>query len=178
LFGVTFALTVSRALFAFVFALGLRRRSIAVIIGCVVALVVLFRLDVHRDDAGLRFSTAPGIRYRLAEAALHTASEHPLFGVGPGRNAGELPWPRPEDPMTTMDAHCTPINVAATLGLPALACFLGLCIFVLVRARDSSGLRAALALALAAVLFDSFTVDVEDFRHLWLLFALVAPRRQ
>jgi hypothetical protein len=94
-----------------------------------------------------------------------TLVAHPWLGTGPGTSPGL----RDGQPF---DAHFTPLNVAATLGLPAL---LG---FVLVpiglwwrRARPTDLATWAM---LAGLALESLGHDIEDFRHVWVAFGLAA----
>src|SRR5205085_4727028 len=94
----------------------------------------------------------------------HTVMAHPLWGSGlnthPARSAGGQP----------ADTDLTPLNVAATLGLPALAAFTAMLVF-LWRARGQPLDRATWG-GLAGMAVDSLATDVEDFRHLWILLGL------
>src|SRR6185503_2044666 len=94
-----------------------------------------------------------------------TLVEDPLTGRGPGTSPGR----RGDAPF---DAHCTPLDVAATMGLPALFAFAALPIVL--RRRASVARARAEWSALLAIGVDALASDVEDFRHVWLLFGLVA----
>jgi hypothetical protein len=75
------------------------------------------------------------------------------------------------------DAHLTPLNVAATLGLPAL---LGLAIVVVAlwRARSRPTDLATWGM-LAGIGLDGLGQDAEDFRHVWVALGLAdASRRE
>ncbi len=58
-----------------------------------------------------RLSPAPSARALAAATSLETLGRHPLFGTGPGSSPGFRGF-------QPFDAHLTPLNVAATLGLP------------------------------------------------------------
>jgi O-antigen ligase len=98
-------------------------------------------------------------------SSLATLRERPLTGVGPGASPGRKDG-------APFDAHFTPLNVAATLGLPALVAFLA--IPVLLWRGRSRPTDLAVWGALAGMGLEALTGDVEDFRHLWMLFGLAA----
>ena len=117
----------------------------------------------------LRFPHGPSVRLQSVTSSFETLLLHPLFGSGigssPGRR-GSLPF----------DAHFTPLNVAATLGLPALA---GLVVLVacLWRARARPTDRALWGM-LAGMALDGIGEDIEDFRHLWVALGLADASRE
>jgi hypothetical protein len=182
LVGAAFAATLSRTwLAAALAALWLTTRGWKRTAGVTLLLLATLasvRLDLYRDAAGhVTVSTAPGVRWRLAEAALGSALAHPLVGVGPDAWPARIDWPRPGDPPTELSAHSTPLDVAARLGFPALLAFLLVCALALrdgSRATDDDPTRAVLYACLCALFFDALTTDAENFRHLWLLFGLAA----
>jgi hypothetical protein len=158
LFGAVLLLSLSRTLLAAAVGLVLleRPRWKWLIVPLAMAALASMYIDIH--------GAGPGIRWRIAESALRTIAQHPLFGVaGAPASAG---WPGAADPPLAWDAHSTPLDVAATLGLPALFAFAALLWTSLRRARG------LLAIAMVAMLFDAMTIDVEDFRHFWLLLGL------
>lgn len=174
---VTLALTLTRTLLAvpvgvLVWGALSRQRRWQALVGCALLLVTSLasvRLEVHG-------TAEPGIRWRIAASALSNIRARPLFGNGPAARAADADWPHEGDTPMEWDAHDTPLDVAATRGLPALL-FYGLAIGLLVRrarSRERTPLQLALLAVLAATLFDSLTIDIEDARHAWLLFALAA----
>ena len=112
------------------------------------------------DDASPRAQS-----FVTAWAALRA---HPWRGTGPGTSPGVVDG-------LPFDAHCTPLNVGATLGLPALAGF-ALVPFALWRARARPTDRATWGM-LAGLALDGLAQDVEDFRHLWIAFGLADAGR-
>ena len=62
----------------------------------------------------LKLREGPSVRLQSATTSLETLAAHPLFGSGLGSSPGRRG-------SLAFDAHLTPLNVAATLGLPALA---------------------------------------------------------
>ncbi len=177
--GLTVLLTTSRAILAFVLALAVRRATTparrrfaqvaaaALVLAMAALTVSNLRLDPTRPWEA-RLSPAPSARLLAAESSAGTFLRHPLVGSGPGTSPG---W-RGAMPF---DAHLTPLNVAATLGLPA---FLGLAVALVAlwraRARPTDlvtwGMLAGLAL-------DGLGQDVEDFRHVWVALGLADAGR-
>jgi hypothetical protein len=171
---VTVTLTFSRAILAFVLALVVRgadtrarRRRAALFAVLVVAAIVSLSafnlaLDPTRPLAA-RLLEEPSHRAQAFATATLTLRAHPWFGLGPGASPGRVDG-------QPFDAHCTPLNVAATLGLPALAGF-ALIPFALWRSRSRPLDRATWGM-LAGLALDGLGQDVEDFRHLWIAFGL------
>src|SRR6266571_5190697 len=176
---VAVLLTFSRAILGFGLATLIRRASTpgrrrlaaayaVASLGVVVGLsAVHLSLDPARPlDARLLDDASPRAQaFVTAWAALRA---HPWLGTGPGTS------PALKDGLP-FDAHCTPLNVAATLGLPALAGF-ALIPFALWRARGRPTDRATWGM-LAGLALDGLAQDVEDFRHLWIAFGLADAGR-
>ena len=97
----------------------------------------------------------------MASSAWRSLTHRPLIGVGPGGLAAFADG-------QPYEAHLTPLNVAAVLGLPALAGFLAIPL-LLWRARGQPLDRPAWGAA-AGLALDALAQDIEDFRHLWILF--------
>jgi hypothetical protein len=176
---LTVVLTTSRAILGFALAAAIRwattpsRRRLAAALA-----VVLVLLMVGLSVANLTFSPlapwdvrvlpGPSPRLEAATTSFQALLAHPLFGTGPGTSPGrrqQLPF----------DAHLTPLNIAATLGLPAL---LGLAIvlFALWRARSRPTDLATWGM-LAGLGLDGLGQDVEDFRHVWVGLGLADASR-
>jgi hypothetical protein len=178
--GLTVLLTTSRAILAFLLALAIRHATTPVrrrfaqgaAVALVLAMAVLTAWNLRLDPTKpweARFAPEPSARLVAAESSAGTFLRHPLVGSGPGTSPG---W-RGAQPF---DAHLTPLNVAATLGLPA---FLGLALALVslwrARARPTDlvtwGVLAGLAL-------DGLGQDVEDFRHVWVALGLADAGRK
>ncbi len=177
---VTIVLTISRALLGFGLALVIRhatttarRRAAAALAAVlVIAMVGLTAWNVLLNPARpweARVSPAPSARALAAASSLETFVEHPLLGKGVGSTPG-LRYGRP------FDAHLTPLNVAATLGLPALA-GLVLAVLALWRARSRPTDRVTWGM-LAGLGLDGLGQDIEDFRHVWLALGLADAGRR
>jgi hypothetical protein len=177
---LTVLLATSRAILGFLLALAVRqattptrrRLAQAAAAGLVLAMAALtvwnLRLDPTRPWAA-RIVKEPSVRLVSAATSLETLGAHPFVGTGPGNPPGRLgTFP--------FDAHFTPLNVAATLGLPALL-GLGLAALALWRARARPtdlvtwGMLAGLAL-------DGLGQDVEDFRHVWVALGVADAGRE
>jgi hypothetical protein len=173
---LTVLLTFSRGLFGFALAMlirsartPLRRRLAAAFAAvCVGAVIVLTIWNLSINPAHpleAHFESAESSRHQAADSSLTTLFDHPLFGSGlgiqPGRYRG-LPF----------DAHCTPINIAATLGLPSLIAFSFL-IASLWRGR-ARPTDLSIWGGLAGLALDGLAQDIEDFRHVWVMIGLAA----
>ena len=147
------------------FAWGLAAMLVALMVVLTVVNVTFYPLRPW----DLRFPHGPSVRLQSVVTSFDTLRAHPLFGSGigssPGRR-GSLPF----------DAHFTPLNVAATLGLPALAGLVFL-VYGLWRAR-ARPTDLALWGMLAGIGLDGLGEDVEDFRHLWVALGLADASRQ
>jgi small-conductance mechanosensitive channel len=144
------------------------RLAASFVIGAVLALAVLtvgrLHVDPTRPLEASYVVPDPGNRREAAETSWHTLRERPIVGKGPG----SYPGTNRGQPFR---AHLTPLNIAATLGIPALAAITG---FVLAlwrrreRPTDVALWSGAVGLAL-----DALAQDIEHFRHVWLLIGLL-----
>jgi hypothetical protein len=176
---LTVVLAFSRALLGFALAAAIRhattprrRRMAQLAAGALVVVVVALTL-VH-----LTFPVAqpwkptlqpgPSPRLEATTTSFETLAEHPLVGTGPGTSPGR----RGERPF---DAHLTPLNVAATLGVPALLGLLLVPVALWRQRRRPTDL--ALWGTLAGLALDGLAQDVEDFRHVWVALGLVDADR-
>jgi hypothetical protein len=177
---VTVVLTTSRAILAFALAAAIRgatspsRRRLAGALAVVLLLAMLGLTVVNLTFSPLRpwdvrVFAGPSPRLEAALTSLATLAAHPLLGTGPGASPGRrggLPF----------DAHLTPLNVAATLGLPALA-GLVLVVFALWRGRSRPTDLATWGM-LAGLGLDGLGQDVEDLRHGWVALGLADAGRE
>jgi hypothetical protein len=171
---LTVFLTFSRGILGFILAAVIRsdrtRRRRKLVYACAVVLfAVMVSMTFWKPKINpanlfdIRFETAASSRYEAFTTSLQTVTAHPLSGSGPGTQPGSyrgIPF----------DAHCTPLNIAATLGLPALAAFTALIAGVLRKRALATNL--ALWGGLAGLGLDAMAQDVEDFRHLWVIIGL------
>ena len=68
------------------FCWGFGHTAVLLLVGLVVIALIAFRVDLHG-------SGAPGIRWRIAAAAVERAAAHPLLGIGPLAAVAPVPWP-------------------------------------------------------------------------------------
>lgn len=173
---ITVCLTFSRGILGFALAAVIRgartpRRRVSAAVCAVGFLSIIILLTIWKPSINpshpldMRFESIASSRYQAASSSLETLVTHPLFGSGLGTSPGryrDVPF----------DAHCTPINIAATLGIPALIAFSAM-VTLLWRSRKRPT-DTALWSAFAGLALDSLAQDIEDFRHVWLLFGLAA----
>ncbi len=178
---LTVVLTTSRAILAFGLAAAVRhattpaRRRFAGALAAFLVAAMIGLTAVNLTFQPLRpwdltLRPGPSVRALAFTSSLETLAAHPLAGSGLGSSPGRRG-------RIAFDAHFTPLNVAATLGLPALA-GLAYAISRLWRAR-ARPTDLALWGMLAGIGLDAIGQDVEDFRHVWVALGLVdAERRQ
>ncbi|HEX5058600.1 MAG TPA: hypothetical protein VFV99_04530 [Kofleriaceae bacterium] len=153
-----------------------RMRDIAavlVVLATIAVMLAVSWLEI-RVDPTRPFATTigdgVGTRWIHLNDALSTISAHPL-GVGPGRAATYNGW----------DAHFSPINIAAVIGIPAAIAFVVLFALALVRsiraARDGDIVFRGVAAALVLFGIDALARDIEDQRALWVLLGLALVGR-
>jgi hypothetical protein len=175
LLGVTMLLTLSRTLLALLAGLAWqwlgRARVVAVVLLGLLAIASV-RFDIYRDSTGWTLSSAKGLRWRTAQSAFESFARNPLFGVGPGEAPALTPWPRPTSAPQPLDAHSTLFDLLGTIGFPGALAFV-LLFAARATQKSADALQEALRLGLCLVAFDAMTMDVQDFRHLWLLFGLI-----
>jgi hypothetical protein len=71
-------------------------------------------------------------------------------------------------------AHLTPLNIAATTGLPALLALGGM--FIALWRGRSRPTDIAIWSGLLALALDGLAQDIDHFRHVWLLIGLAAAQ--
>ena len=177
---LTVVLTTSRAILGFALAAAIRgattpfRRRVAWAIAAVLlaAIAALTLVNVTLSPLrpwDLQLREGPSVRVQSAATSFRTFLAHPVVGSGPGTSPGRRG-------LMPFDAHLTPLNVAATLGLPALG---GLA-FVPVALWRSRSRPTDLATwgMLAGLALDGLGQDVEDFRHVWVGLGLADAGRE
>jgi len=183
---VLVVLTVSRALLGFLVAAAIRfgaargtRTARRVAVGAVVAsLVVLTTLtlggltiDPSKPWAAsyALLDTSQSARLETVKTSAETFADHPVLGTGPGSLTGDLEG-------GAIRAHLTPLNVAATVGAPALAA-LAFAVLAIWRQRRRPT-NVAIWSGLAGVAVDALVEDAEHFRHVWILLGLADADRR
>ena len=176
---ITVFLTFSRGILGFVLAAAIRsantrrrRLAAAVFAVCCVSLVISLTVwnpsinPAHPFDLSL--SSIDSSRHQAATSSLATLLRHPLFGSGLGTSPGQYHG-------APFDSHLTPLNIAATLGLPVLIAFSFLMTSLWRRRRRPTSL--AIWGGLAGLALDGLAQDIEDFRHLWVAIGLADADR-
>ena len=172
---LTVLLTFSRGILAFGLAAAIRganthfRRVLASAFAafCVVVIAALSVWNLEFDPSSPRTArfnifTATS-RWSALTSSFLTQVANPVSGSGPDTHPGRylgIPF----------DAHLTPLNIAATLGLPALMAFACLC-SMLWRGRHRPT-DVAIWSGIAGLALDALAQDVEDFRHVWVIIGL------
>ncbi|MEK6303100.1 MAG: O-antigen ligase family protein [Acidobacteriota bacterium] len=177
---ITVCLTFSRGILGFALAAVIRwartprrRVAAAVCASCFVGIIISLTLwkpsinPTHPLD--VHFESAASSRYQAAYSSLATLAKHPLFGTGLGTSPGQYGG-------GSFDSHCTPINIAATIGLPALVAFAAMLTCLWRNRKRATDI--ALWSGIAGLALDGLAQDIEDFRHVWVLFGLAASERQ
>jgi O-antigen ligase len=177
---IVVVLTLSRAILGFFVAVAMRAayargsRTAKLAVGALAVLAVAtmaaltagrLQLDPTRPSTISYELPDPGNRRQAFATSLQTLAAHPLLGLGPGTYPGE-------NRGTPFRAHFTPLNIAATVGLPALLA-LATALTILWRRRPRPT-EIALWSGLAGVAIDALGQDVEHFRHVWILIGLAA----
>jgi hypothetical protein len=178
--------TFSRAIIAFGLALILRaahrrgtaRARAAAAVAAVLAVSTVVGLTVTRValDPSKPLSTKVTVplkenandRLQEARTAFHTFVKHPVLGSGPDSYPARFQG-------IPFRAHLTPLNIAATMGLPALAALIGLIAALWGERRRPTDMTIWSGLAGLGV--DAIGQDVEHFRHIWIMLGLADADR-
>ena len=174
-------LTLSRAVLGFALAAvirwayvrgttGARRLAAGFAVGIILVMAALTVAPLSLDPVRPA-SASVDINPRLAtlRSSAESFAEDPLLGKGPGSVTGE--WNG-----TEYRAHFTPLNVAATVGLLALAALIAL-VVILWRSRGRPT-NLAVWSGMAGLGLDALGQDVEHFRHLWVMLGLADADRR
>jgi hypothetical protein len=144
------------------------RLALAFVISVVIVLAALtvgrLHLDPTRPQDASYTVPDPGNRREAASTSWATLRRHPIAGKGPGSYPG-LNRGQP------FRAHLTPLNIAATVGLPALAALMGFLTVLWRRRRRIADI--ALWSGMVGLALDALAQDIEHFRHVWLLLGLL-----
>jgi hypothetical protein len=173
---ITVCLTFSRGILGFGLAVAIRGatsrrgRQIAAVcaIVCVGILISLTAWSPSINPArplDVSFQSTDSSRHQAATSSLATLLRHPLLGNGLGTSPGQYHG-------APFDSHLTPLNFAATLGLPALISFAFL--ITLIWRRRLRPTDLCIWSGLAGLALDGLAQDIEDFRHLWILIGLAS----
>jgi len=177
--------TLSRAAIGFFAAIAVRnaaghpgsvvakRLAVGAVAGAVLVMALLTMGRLHIDPT--RPSTASydvqdsNPRRQALDSGFETLADHPLVGKGPGSLVAEnLGQP--------FRAHFTPLNVAATTGIPALLVLIAM-VVVLWRERRRPTPVATWS-GLLGLGIDGSGQDIEHFRHVWVLLGIADAQRR
>jgi hypothetical protein len=177
---LTALMTLSRGILAFVLAAAIRaahtktRRLLtgvyAMVCVMIIAALTVWNLSFNpaRPFEARLISGAASSRWSTLTSSLNTLAAHPLVGSGVGTSPGLYRG-------APFDAHLTPLNIAATMGVPALIAFSLIFIFLWRdRSRSRNGPDLAVWSGLAGLGLDALAQDIEDFHHLWALIGLAS----
>ncbi len=171
---MTSALTFSRGFLGFILAAVIRnartgKGRIAAAATAVVLIVAMVSMTIWRVSLNplsphkARIGDALTVRYQAAISSSETLARNPLWGTGPASHPGNIAG-------NLLDSHMTFINIAATLGLPALIAFISILVIAWRRRRLPTNL--AVWGGLAGLGLDALAQDVEDFRHVWVMIGI------
>jgi hypothetical protein len=173
------AATLSRGLIGFLLAAAIRyctrlegrRRQLVPLAAALISVAIIAALTVgrlHVEPANPTKSSYvipdPGNRREAFVTSLKTLGHHSVVGIGPGAPPGI-------NDGAPFRAHFTPLNVAATLGLPALGALIVTVALVWRRRRRPTDV--ALWSAAAGIMLDGLAQDIDHFRHVWVLLGLL-----
>src|SRR5262249_19806767 len=154
-------------------SIGARRLAIGAVVGGILLMAVLtvgrVHLDPTRPDTISYEVPDPGNRREAFVTGLDTLGDHPVLGKGPGSlvstNQG-----------APFRAHFTPLNVAATTGIPALLVLVAL--FTVLWRERRRPTPVATWSGLAGLGIDGLGQDIEHFRHVWVLIGIADAQRR
>jgi hypothetical protein len=177
--------TLSRGVIGFLAAMAMRnaaarpgsvaakRLAIGAVIGGVLLMAALtvgrLHLDPTRPDTISYEVPDPGNRRQAFVTGLETLGDHPLLGKGPGSLVAM-------NGFAPFRAHFTPLNVAATTGIPALLILVALVVLLWRERRRPT--PVATWSGLAGLGIDGLGQDIEHFRHVWVLIGIADAQRR
>lgn len=133
-----------------------------------------------KTDAG--WIVEPSPRWLTWNSSWGTFLKHPLFGNGLGVQLADVRYVTAQGAREHLtDPHNAWLNVAGQKGLVGLAIFLGVLgylakgAFPLAKSADSKAIvRTALFGAWLVIVYQAFSCSLEDMRHVWLIFGMLA----
>ena len=146
-------------------------RTVALAVGALVALVNLALLFVNPAAPFAQ----PSVRMQMWHQAWLTWQADAWRGVGLGQPAAGLAYQAPDGGWQYLtDAHNIMLNLGAQGGLPAVAAFLGLVGWLLLKAHAKLLLRGPWGALLLAVAYLGIGGSFEDARVLWVFMGAIA----
>jgi hypothetical protein len=150
-----------------------RRLAIGAVVGGVLLMAALtvgrLHLDPTRPETISYEAPDPGNRREAFVTGMETLGDHPLLGKGPGSLVAINQY----EPFR---AHFTPLNVAATTGIPALLVLVAL--FVSLWRERRRPTPIATWSGLLGLGIDGLGQDIEHFRHVWVLVGVADAQRR
>lgn len=149
--------------------------------GAFAALLLAFTAGYpKKTDAGIVIEPSP--RWLTWSSSFKSFLKHPLFGNGLGVALADVHYDTASGVHEHLtDPHDAWLSVAGQMGVVGLCAFVALLVFL---GRGLRGLsitgdcraiaRTALWGAFAVVLYQTFAASIEDTRHVWLMFGLLA----
>lgn len=131
-------------------------------------------------DSEITFEASP--RWLAWKSSIVSVVKHPWFGNGLGAELADVHYHSYRGARQHLtDPHNVWLSVSGQMGVVGLIAFLALLVWLcrttLVAFREGSrsiGARVGLGGALLVVVYQSFSCSLEDMRHVWILFGLVA----
>lgn len=133
-----------------------------------------------KTDAGWIVEASP--RWLTWNSAWGTFLKHPLFGSGLGAQLADVRYVTSQGAREHLtDPHNAWLNVVGQKGLVGLTIFIGFLgylargAFPLAKSQDSKAIvRTALFGAWLVIVYQAFSCSLEDMRHVWLIFGMLA----
>lgn len=133
-----------------------------------------------QTEAGLVIEASP--RWLTWNSSFGTFLKHPLFGSGLGAELADVHYNTASGVREHLtDPHNAWLNVAGQMGLVGLAAFIAMLVWLargarpLARSADPKAIvRTALFGAWIVIVYQAFSCSLEDMRHVWLIFGMLA----
>jgi len=133
-----------------------------------------------KTDAGIVIEPSP--RWLTWNSSWGSFLKHPLFGNGLGVELADVYYDAPRGVHEHLtDPHNAWLSVSGQMGLVGLAAFLSLLVWLARGSRPlavigdgKSMVRTALFGVWIVAVYQAFSCSLEDMRHLWLAFGLLA----
>lgn len=180
-------LAIAIALFAWLLQKNTRRAPLlkALLPLAAVFALLLFAYTAYypkRGDSGLVLEASP--RLLTWASSWKTFLTHPVIGNGLGAKLADIHYDTPRGMHENLtDPHNAWLSIAGQMGLIGLGAFVAMLVWF-ARGLKGKGLaivgeratvaRTALMGALIVVVYQGFSCSLEDMRHVWLLFGLMA----
>jgi O-antigen ligase len=146
------------------------------------AFCLLVYTAVYPTKHGAEISLTPSPRWHTWTTSFHSFLAHPIFGNGLGVPLADVRNVTPAGVHEYLtDPHNAWLSVAGQTGVVGLVAYCALVVWLFrsIRGGNIVGetpaiIRSALFGAFVVVLYQTMSGSVEDMRHVWLLFGLIA----